>query len=133
MLRIFRRFSLFLTRSHALVAFVCIFTTFSISAQANALPPHPRLLLNADGITALKARITSAPWAADSWNDLKARVERDLKREIVLPPRGGNWSHNYVCPEHGARLRQGKKTGPWQWEHICPVGNHVLHGDPDKA
>jgi hypothetical protein len=52
---------------------------------------------------------------------------------LNLPPRGGNWSHNYVCPTHGSRLTQGKQIGPWQWEHICPTGHHVLLGDPSKA
>jgi oligo-alginate lyase len=131
--RIFRRFSLFLTGSHALVAFACLLASTSSPAQTNALPANPRLLLNGEGIAALKERIAAAPWAAASWRELKARVDRDLEKAIVLPPRGGNWSHNYVCPEHGARLKQGKKIGPWQWEHICPVDNHVFHGDPEKA
>jgi len=30
-------------------------------------------------------------------------------------------------------LSQGKQLGPWQWEHICPVGHHVLKSDPSKA
>jgi hypothetical protein len=97
------------------------------------LPPHPRLLLSSEGVAALKERIAAEPWAAASWKELKARVDRELTKPIALPPRGGNWSHNYVCPEHGARLKQGKQIGPWQWEHICPVGDHVLRGDPSKA
>jgi len=112
---------------------VASFLTVSSLAQTNALLPHPRLLLSKEGIAELKERIAAAPWAAASWNALKARVDRELTKPIELPPRGGNWSHNYVCPEHGARLKQGKQIGPWQWEHICPVGNHVLRGDPSKA
>jgi hypothetical protein len=103
------------------------------AAQSLPLPPHPRLLLNAEGVVQLKQRIETAPWAKESWAELKAEAERSLKREVELPPRGGNWSHNYVCPTHGARLSQGKKIGPWQWEHICPVGNHILRGDPSRA
>ena len=38
----------------------------------------------------------------------------------------------FVLP-HGARLTQGRKIGPWQWEHRCPVDNHVLRGDPSQA
>ncbi len=105
----------------------------ALPAQTNSLPPNPRLLLNADGLALLKQRIAAAPWATRQWAELKANAERQLDKPIVLPPRGGNWSHNYVCPEHGARLVQGAKIGPWQWEHICPVGNHVLHGDPSQA
>jgi hypothetical protein len=132
-LRISRRFSSFSTSARVFMAFACFFVSISIPAQTNALPPHPRLLLNADGVAALKQRIAAAPWAASSWKELQTHADRDLKKPIELPPRGGNWSHNYVCPEHGARLRQGKQIGPWQWEHICPVGNHVLRGDPTKA
>src|SRR5690242_4406489 len=125
-----RRFSLFFIGAIALAG---LLVSISSRAQTNALPEHPRLLLSQEGITALKQRIAVAPWAAASWKDLKARVDRELTKPIELPPRGGNWSHNYVCPEHGARLKQGKQIGPWQWEHICPVGNHVLRGNPAKA
>src|SRR5690348_12920450 len=113
-----RRFSFIFT---ACGAFLALVVAFSARAQTNSLPPHPRLLLSTEGVTALKARIATAPWAARSWKELKARVDEDLQKPVVLPPRGGNWSHNYVCPEHGARLKQGKQIGPWQWEHICPV------------
>jgi hypothetical protein len=128
-----RRFSIFSTGSRAFLVFACVFISISSRAQTNALPPHPRLLLSGEGIAALKGRIAAAPWAAASWKELKARTDRDLNKPIALPPRGGNWSHNYVCPEHGARLKQGKQIGPWQWEHICPVGNHVLLGNLEKA
>jgi hypothetical protein len=104
------------------------------SAQTSTnLPPHPRLLLNAEGIARLKQRIAAAPWAKAAWDGLQARVDRSLKQPVELPPRGGNWSHNYVCPIHGARLQQGKKIGEWQWTHLCPIGNHVLSGDPTQA
>ena len=103
------------------------------SAAALALPPHPRLLLDAEGVAQLKARLQNAPWARASWADLKAGVDQTLTAPVELPPRGGNWSHNYVCPIHSARLSQGKAIGPWQWEHLCPVGPHVLRGDPTQA
>lgn len=127
-----RRF-LFSAKFNILFVLALLFSGISGSAQTNDLPPHPRLLLSAGGIAALKNRIAAAPWAKASWAELKARVDRELRKPVVLPPRGGNWSHNYVCPVHGARLRQGKQIGPWQWEHICPVGNHVLLGNPAKA
>ena len=97
------------------------------------LPPHPRLLLDAEGIAQLKQRIAAAPWAKASWDSLVADSAGALASPVELPPRGGNWSHNYVCPEHGARLKQGRKLGPWQWEHSCPVGPHSLRGNPTKA
>jgi hypothetical protein len=133
MSHISRRFSLLSTGPRVFCVFAWLFISISTFAQTNALPPHPRLLLNGEGVAELKARIAAAPWAKASWADLKTRADRDLKKAIVLPPRGGNWSHNYVCPEHGARLRQGKQLSTWEWEHICPVGNHVLRGDPSRA
>jgi hypothetical protein len=128
-----RRISLFSNVSRAFFAVAGLLIPLSICAQTNTLPPHPRLLLGTEGIAALKERIATAPWAKASWQELKARVDKELRQPVVLPPRGGNWSHNYVCPEHGARLKQGKQIGPWQWEHICPVGDHILLGDPSKA
>ena len=103
------------------------------SAEPLPLPPTPRLLLNAADLVQLQQRIAAEPWAKASWEQLKAGAEKSLGQTVELPPRGGNWSHNYVCPTHGARLSQGRKRGPWQWEHICPVGNHVLRGDASKG
>lgn len=103
------------------------------TAPVSALPPHPRLLLNRRGIAELKERIATAPWAKTEWDALKAAADKTLNIPPNLPPRGGNWSHNYVCPLHGTRLRQGKQIGPWQWEHICPTGPHTMEGDPSKA
>jgi hypothetical protein len=97
------------------------------------LPPHPRLLLNPEGIKQLKEKIATQSWAKRSWADLKSHAEAAVLQPVILPPRGGNWSHNYVCPTHGARLSRGKQLAPWQWEHICPVGDHILRGDPAKA
>jgi hypothetical protein len=90
------------------------------------------LLFNADGLKAFKTKIATEPWAS-VWKKYLDAAEKDLKDKVELPPRGGNWSHNYVCPEHGARLKRGKQIGTWEWEHICPVGPHTLKGNPDQA
>ena len=117
-----------------LLTALSLFTVLTqVFSQAVGLPPHPRLLLNSNGIVELRERIASAPWAKTSWGELKSSVDKNLRKPVELPPRGGNWSHNYVCPIHGARLEQGRKLGPWQWEHICPIGHHILKGDPSKA
>ena len=58
--------------------------------SAVGLPPHPRLLLNADGITQLKQRIATQPWAKASWEQLQQETDRLLTRRIELPLRGGN-------------------------------------------
>jgi len=114
-----------------IILLAVILLTTILSAEPVTLPPHPRLLLNQSEIDALKTKI-AGPFA-DQWARWRADADELLRDPIDLPPRGGNWSHNYVCPEHGARLKRGKAIGPWQWEHICPVGNHVLHGDPAKG
>lgn len=110
----------------------CARENSAFAAEAS-LPPHPRLLLNAEGVAQLKQRLAQAPWAKAEWYKLKRNADKNLEQPLELPPRGGNWSHNYVCPTHGARLSQGKKIGPWQWEHKCPEGKHILKGDPSKA
>jgi hypothetical protein len=109
-----------------LSVFICGSILFSVPAEE-----HPCLLLDKHDVDALKQKI-AGPFAAQ-WNALRADVDREMAKPVDLPPRGGNWSHNYVCPEHGARLKQGKQIGPWEWEHICPVGPHTLHGDPSKG
>ncbi|MBI5831006.1 MAG: heparinase II/III family protein [Armatimonadetes bacterium] len=96
------------------------------------LPPTPRLLVNAADLAALRAKVARPGWAA-RWSGFRADVDRAVAEPLALPPRGGNWSHNYVCPDHGARLKQGRRLGPWQWEHTCPVGPHTLLGNPAKA
>jgi hypothetical protein len=98
-------------------------------AQPPQLPQHPRLLFDAAGIARLKQRVESAPWSAQ-WSRLRRNADQSLAEAIDLPPRGSNWFHWYVCPTHGARLATGKRIGPWQWEHVCPVGREALHGDP---
>ena len=116
------------------LAALSLFTVLSpANSQTAGLPPHPRLLINSNGIAELRERIATAPWAKASWGKLKASAENSLLKPVELPPRGGNWSHNYVCPIHGARLELGRQIGPWQWEHICPVGHHILTGDPSQA
>src|SRR6185312_2126297 len=116
------------------VVFVLLAVDYSF-AQTNSisLPSHPRLLLNSNGIVELEKRIATAAWAKTSWAELESNANKNLSRRIELPPRGGNWGHNYVCPIHGARLEQGKQIGPWQWEHICPIGHHVLLGNDDPS
>ena len=100
-------------------------------ALAQTLPPHPRLLFNADGLARLKARTESPDWSAQ-WKAFQSRYDARLKDPIDLPPRGSNWFHWYVCPTHGARLTTGKQIGKWQWEHICPVGHELVPSDPSR-
>src|SRR5688500_672229 len=103
----------------------------SHAQSSDKLPPHPRLLLDQKDVESLKHRI-AGPFAAQ-WAEFRAAADRAMAEPVKLPPRGGNWSHNYVCPTHGARLKRGPRVADWTWEHTCPVGPHSLKGDPSKA
>jgi oligo-alginate lyase len=106
-----------------------------IKATTNLVRPmelerHPRLLFNAEGISALKQRIDAHDWARDRWNGVLSYVDDLLDDDVVLPPRGSNWWHWYASPKSGATLKTGKQIGEWEWEHIDPVNGDVYLGDP---
>ena len=103
----------------------------ALSGWAEPLPSHPRLLFNAEAVAHLKQRVEQPAWSAQ-WKAFRAGVDSALVHEIELPPRGANWWHWYVCPKHGARLTTGKQIAPWQWEHVCPIDQEVLRGDPSR-
>lgn len=102
------------------------------SVDVDKLPPHPRLLFNRQGIDDFRKKVERSAWKK-VWAKFLAEADKECEAALVIPPRGGNWSHNYVCPTHGSRLKQGKSIGQWQWEHRCPVGPHILYGDPSKG
>jgi oligo-alginate lyase len=97
---------------------------------------EPRLLLNSSDFARIHTTAASHAGAgnvveqliheADDW---PARHLREFGlSEWALPKEGAGWSHDYVCPVHGVRLRQeGGKN-------ICPVhlnldsSNHREHG-----
>jgi len=94
------------------------------------LPPHPRLLLSSAGLNALRQRIADQPWAQARWRQVRGRANYMRNRDLVLPPRGGNWWHWYASPTTGATLRRGDQIGDWEWEHIDSVTGEVFTGDP---
>ncbi len=95
------------------------------------MPEHPRLLFNRAGVESLRQRVERPEWATQ-WKALQASYEGSMTAAIELPPRGSNWYHWYVCPKHGVRLTTGKKTGAWQWEHVCPTDNEVIRSDASR-
>jgi hypothetical protein len=122
--------------STAALAAACALPAWSDDQQPatqSAPKNSPSLLLTPEGLALLQARIAAEPFAKAQWDELTRTVTAALAAPLLLPPRGGNWSHNYVCPTHGARLRTGKKIADWQWEHHCPVGPHTLLGNPKVA
>jgi hypothetical protein len=94
------------------------------------LPNHPRLLLTGDQVDALRSRVQKLDWAKSIWSQVINRADRAIADAPEIPPRGSNWTHWYVCPDHGGPLKRGESTRPWQWKHECPEG-HTVVGDPD--
>ncbi len=83
------------------------------------------LLIDQAGIDAAKRKAESQPWAKAAFADIVNRAGRDLKREVTLPPRGGQWPHWYSCKKDGTRLVADSPTS-----HRCPVCGAVYHGEP---
>jgi hypothetical protein len=92
----------------------------------------PRMLLNPNDIERIRHAAASDPWArslaadliryADEWPAQHVR-EFGLAKWAV-PQEGAGWSHDYVCPTHGVRLRQ--EAG----KNICPIDGKDYHGWP---
>lgn len=97
--------------------------------QAVAYEGHPRLLLDAAGVRALRERIERYPWARAHWEQLRRGADTLLGRPVQLPHRGGTWVHWYVSPTDGQRLRTGRQIGPARWEHISTSTGEVFQGD----
>src|SRR5574340_414111 len=92
----------------------------------------PGLLLDRNDVKRIQEAASAQQWAAEIRNEVVRRAdewpashvrEYGLK-EWALPPEGSGWSHAYVCPEHGTRLRQ--KAG----KNLCPVDGKDYHGWP---
>ena len=113
------------------VAVALAFASNGLSAEKLRLPDHPRLVLNADGVTRLKTRVADQPWARQWWKQMTAGLDAAIQRPVELPPRGGNWYHWYVCPDDGTPLETTAQIGKWQWEHKCSLCGKVwTGGDP---
>lgn len=94
------------------------------------LPPNPRLMVDAAQIAEIKRRIEKHEWAAQRWSAEKKNADAILKREIDIPPRGGQSGNSYANPKTGGRLHAGKKIGPYKWEHVDKATGDVFLGDP---
>lgn len=89
---------------------------------------EPRLLLNREDVARIKAQASAQPVVqrliqrAENWP--AAHVENFGLKEWALPAEGAGWSHAYVCPVHGARLKQTRG------QNLCPVDGKDYHGWP---
>jgi hypothetical protein len=89
------------------------------------LPDHPRLLLTAAELPAVKRRASDTEWGRAFVAGLRTRADETLAKPVALPDRGGQWFHYYACPKHGTRLRTEAPT-----RHVCPTGGEVFTGYP---
>lgn len=80
---------------------------------------HPRLLYTAAEIVAMREKITRYDWADKAWRNVKKEADAALRANGQTPPeKGGGWSHDYTCPEDGARLTFRKEH---PHAHLCGV------------
>ena len=89
------------------------------------LPDHPRLLLGADKLPAIRQRVQDVEWAKASYEKMVASAESWLTKPVELPDRGGQWWHWYACKEDGTRLKTLSAT-----EHQCPTCGKIYSGWP---
>ncbi len=90
-----------------------------------ALPPRPRLLATAAELAALPARAEKLDWVKAALSGVRGNADRWLTREVVLPPRGGQWWHYYACKKDGATLQTVSPT-----QHKCPLCGEIYSGWP---
>jgi len=89
------------------------------------LPEHPRLLLTAAQIPAIKTRIEADAVLHARFAAMIKQADGWLKKPVELPARGGQWWHYYTCDVDGARLVTVSST-----THRCPVCGKVFSGWP---
>lgn len=89
---------------------------------------EPRLLLNREDVARIRSQASAQAVVrklvqrAEDWP--AAHVENFGLKEWVLPSEGAGWSHAYVCPVHGVRLKQTRG------QNLCPVDGKDYHGWP---
>ncbi|MBI1896576.1 MAG: heparinase II/III family protein [Acidobacteria bacterium] len=100
---------------------------------AGAVQAQPRLLMNDSDLERIRTLSENETWAAQIESPLLRQAEtwpqwhldRFGLKELELPPEGGQWTHHYVCPVHGVRLRYTPPN-----THRCPVDGGTFSGWP---
>lgn len=82
------------------------------------------LLTSPAGIERLKGTPAAEALVRKAEDWPRAHVENFGLKEWALPPEGAGWSHAYVCPVHGVRLKQS------HGKNLCPVDGQDYHGWP---
>jgi len=120
-----------MTFSASLVAFTFLLAATGLlaanvpTAASLAAIPHPRLLITDAELPAIQARLAQDPRLQARYDNLITSARGWLKKDISLPPRGGQWFHWYVCKDDGANLITVSPT-----QHKCPTCGKVYSGWP---
>ena len=112
------------------VAFALGGTATAGVAEPKSLEPH--VLLQPADFDRINALARAEPWAEKIRANLVRAAEawpaQHLKeyglKEWAPPAEGGGWGGDYICPEHGARL----KFSPGH--NACPICGKDYHGWP---
>ena len=96
-------------------------------------PKAPSLLLDPSDFERVNRLSQAQAWAAGVRSAIvdsagqwpAAHNARYGLKEWSVPPEGGQWTHWYVCPQHGAALQY---TLPDR--HICPIDRRAFTGWP---
>jgi hypothetical protein len=88
-------------------------------APRAVVPSHPNLLYTTNDIALMRAKVKTDDWARQAWKSVKADADAALTRSDQTPAeQGGGWSHDFTCPDDGARLTF-REAHPHA--HQCPV------------
>lgn len=82
-------------------------------------PAHPNVFYTKAELEEMRKKIERFDWAKQRLQSVKRSADAAMKKtDETPPPRGGGWSHDYTCPDDGARLkfREDKPHA-----HLCPV------------
>ncbi len=101
-------------------------------------PAKPGVFYSSEMLAAMRGRMAAEEWARRIAEGIRANAEAWRERRDEPPFGAGGWSHDYVCPEDGARLswredhprdhlcrRCGKE---WQGEKLDGNWRNNMHG-----
>jgi hypothetical protein len=94
----------------------------AVSAPERA---HPLLFATAEELARARERARRYEWARATHDGITAAAQQALASKVAVPDKGGQWTHYYNCPKHGARLQFESPT-----RHVCPVAGEVFRGWP---
>jgi len=100
--------------------------TETVTIGMTKRPHHPCLLYSRDEIEAMQAKIERHDWAKATLESIRRSADAWLARDDDPPTGQGGWSHDYVCPEDGARLTFRERS---PHAHLCPSCKKEFTGE----